>query len=382
MLLAGSGKPLLLDFGAARRVIGDMTHALTVILKPGYAPVEQYADVPGMTQGPWTDVYALGAVVYWVITGRTPPPSVGRMMRDSHVPLLDCAADRYSQGFLRAIDRALVVLPEARTQTIEAFRRDLGLTPQADPSPRRPVAWDDADATVIRPGGPGGHVTGMDQGGDSNRSSANRATDAQAATAAGPSAASHSAPSARQLRFDADAADTRTVQQPTPPIGHLDGAAIAAASEARARRWPVLLAWTIVGAIALSAGLWWLLEKPTAEPAASALQPSQTDTRPAPVPATAPEVSLTTPAPVAASQPATAPAPAPEPTEQQNAAPAATQAPLKKPAPSIQKAERPKTERRSNQSANDDECARVLERLSLGESSQELLERAKTMNCR
>ncbi len=61
LLLAGSGKPLLLDFGAARRVIGDMTQALTVILKPGYAPIEQYAEVPGMKQGPWTDVYALAA---------------------------------------------------------------------------------------------------------------------------------------------------------------------------------------------------------------------------------------------------------------------------------------------------------------------------------
>jgi serine/threonine protein kinase len=107
MLLAGSGRPLLLDFGAARRVIGDMTQALTVILKPGYAPVEQYAEVPGMKQGPWTDVYALAAVVYWSVTGKTPPPSVGRMLSDSWVPLAEAAAGHYSAPFLETIDRAL-----------------------------------------------------------------------------------------------------------------------------------------------------------------------------------------------------------------------------------------------------------------------------------
>jgi len=127
MMLAGSQRPLLLDFGAARRVIGDMTQALTVILKPGYAPIEQYAEIPGMRQGPWTDVYALAAVVYFAITGKTPPVSVGRMLSDSYQPLAQVAAGRYSPQFLEAVDRALLVRPEQRTQNIEAFRDDLGL---------------------------------------------------------------------------------------------------------------------------------------------------------------------------------------------------------------------------------------------------------------
>ena len=55
LLLADGGRPLLLDFGAARRVIGEATQALTAILKPGYAPVEQYAEIPGLKQGPWTE---------------------------------------------------------------------------------------------------------------------------------------------------------------------------------------------------------------------------------------------------------------------------------------------------------------------------------------
>jgi serine/threonine protein kinase len=139
ILLNTTGKPLLLDFGAARRVIGDMTQALTVILKPGYAPVEQYAEAPGMKQGAWTDVYALAATVHFAILGKTPPPSVGRLMRDSYVPLAQSAAGRYSPRFLEALDNALRVRPEERTPTIDALRADLGLAAQAPASRPMPL---------------------------------------------------------------------------------------------------------------------------------------------------------------------------------------------------------------------------------------------------
>jgi len=138
MMLAETNKPLLLDFGAARRVIGDMTQALTVILKPGYAPVEQYAEIPGMKQGPWTDVYALAAVVHYAITGRTPPPSVGRLLNDTYQPLAQAAAGRYSAPFLAAVDHALAVRPEARTQTVAQFRDEMGLDGHLPTSIRTP----------------------------------------------------------------------------------------------------------------------------------------------------------------------------------------------------------------------------------------------------
>ena len=135
ILILPDETPLLLDFGAARRVIGDMTQALTVILKPGYAPIEQYAEVPDMRQGPWTDLYALASVIYFAITGKAPVPSVARVMSDSLVPLAQSAAGRYGDSFLRAIDAALAVRPEQRPQNIAEFRRALGF-PEREPSTR------------------------------------------------------------------------------------------------------------------------------------------------------------------------------------------------------------------------------------------------------
>jgi serine/threonine protein kinase len=121
ILLTANG-PLLLDFGAARRVISDMTHALTVMLKPGYAPIEQYGDAASMAQGPWTDLYALGSVIYFAITGHSPITSVERVMGDPLPALANVAAGRYSASFLRAIDAALAVRPKDRPQSVAEFR--------------------------------------------------------------------------------------------------------------------------------------------------------------------------------------------------------------------------------------------------------------------
>ncbi len=127
LLLAGDERPVLIDFGAARQVIGDLTQTLTAILKPGYAPVEQYADSPEMVQGPWTDVYALAASMHYAITGATPPSAVGRLMQDTFVPLSSRPGLGYSRQFLSALDRALGVKPRERTASMTELRADLGL---------------------------------------------------------------------------------------------------------------------------------------------------------------------------------------------------------------------------------------------------------------
>jgi serine/threonine protein kinase len=127
LLVLPNEKPVLLDFGAARRVIGDMTQALTVFVKHSYAPIEQYAEMPELKQGAWTDIYTLAALVYLMITRKLPPPSVGRIVQDSYVPLTQCAAGRYSETLLAGIDKCLAVRPENRPQSIPEMRALLGI---------------------------------------------------------------------------------------------------------------------------------------------------------------------------------------------------------------------------------------------------------------
>jgi len=140
ILLEGSGRPVVLDFGAARRVITDKTQAITVILKPGYAPIEQYAEMPDMSQGAWTDVYALAAVMHVAVCGRAPPPSVARLLSDSYVPLAgnEILRQRYSLRLLQAIDAGLGVRPESRPQSMAEFRAalDLEVGHSVAPTPR------------------------------------------------------------------------------------------------------------------------------------------------------------------------------------------------------------------------------------------------------
>ncbi|TRX76778.1 protein kinase [Pseudomonas mangiferae] len=127
ILIQDDGTPVLLDLGSARRVLGDMQHALTVVVKPGYAPIEQYAEDLSVPQGPWTDIYAVGAVLYYAVTGSAPVASVSRMMKDTLEPLAKSARPGYSLEFLRAIDQTLALQPGARPQSIAELRALLGM---------------------------------------------------------------------------------------------------------------------------------------------------------------------------------------------------------------------------------------------------------------
>lgn len=136
ILLPPGELPVLLDFGAARRAIGDSTQTFTAILKPSYAPLEQYAEATAMRQGPWTDVYALGAVVYYLLRGAPPPPATARAVQDDG-PLLPARENPdMSPQFLAAIEWALAIRPADRPQSIAALRDVLEGRAAASPQGR------------------------------------------------------------------------------------------------------------------------------------------------------------------------------------------------------------------------------------------------------
>jgi non-specific serine/threonine protein kinase len=150
ILMRGNGKPVLLDLGAARLVIGGMTQALTTVLKPGYAPIEQYVDDGTMNQGPWTDVYGLGAVLYFLLTGGAPPQAVARMITDPLRTLATPDKIPVRPEFLEAVVKALAVRPDNRFQSVDELRDGLGWTEPLPIEPR--TTFSRVDAATLAAG--------------------------------------------------------------------------------------------------------------------------------------------------------------------------------------------------------------------------------------
>lgn len=117
-------KPILLDFGAARQVVVGRTRPLTMVLTVGFAPFEQYSKA--LKQGPYTDIYAMGAVLCYAITNAIPDAATDRKTNDGYVPLAKrLRGSEYSQPFLEAVDWALEFRSEDRPQTVAQWRTAL-----------------------------------------------------------------------------------------------------------------------------------------------------------------------------------------------------------------------------------------------------------------
>ncbi|WP_265530523.1 serine/threonine protein kinase [Sphingomicrobium marinum] len=140
IIVREDGSAVLIDFGSARFESGDATSTKVTFHTPPYAAIEQY--VKTYDQGPWTDIYALGVVLYECVTGEKPLEVLERMHGEDDTPLAERDLPGYSQEFLKAIDAAMVIRPGDRPQSVAQWLPLFsgGIEPA-----------DDGDATRIAP---------------------------------------------------------------------------------------------------------------------------------------------------------------------------------------------------------------------------------------
>jgi len=139
--LRRDGSPVLIDFGAARQAIGERGRNATGMVTPGYAPFEQY--LADDKQGPWSDIYALGATMYHCVTGVAPVASTERVAAvhagepDPMAGIGGTLKDRYSAAFLEAMRWMLQPMPMDRPQSVDQALAALGTATNDVPASER-----------------------------------------------------------------------------------------------------------------------------------------------------------------------------------------------------------------------------------------------------
>lgn len=135
IILREDGSPVLIDFGAARDFKERHSRSITAIAAPGYSPPEQYG--VGGRQGPWTDIYALGAIAYRCVTGNVPVDSLRRLRKDPLVPAVKAGSGKYDMDLLKAIDWMLQIEEGDRPASAAQLRDALWKNPEGQIKSRK-----------------------------------------------------------------------------------------------------------------------------------------------------------------------------------------------------------------------------------------------------
>lgn len=122
IMLCNDGRIKLLDFGAARFSDTDQERTRSIILKPGFAPPEQYQ--AKSKQGPWTDIYALCATVYRAITGVLPDESVNRVIEDTVQSPIQIYSD-IPERISNTVMKGMSIYPEIRFSNVDELKKAL-----------------------------------------------------------------------------------------------------------------------------------------------------------------------------------------------------------------------------------------------------------------
>ena len=122
IMLCNDGRIKLLDFGAARFSDADQERTRSIILKPGFAPPEQYQ--AKSKQGPWTDIYALCATVYRAITGVLPDESVNRVIEDTVQSPIQIYSD-IPERISNTVMKGMSIYPEIRFSNVDELKKAL-----------------------------------------------------------------------------------------------------------------------------------------------------------------------------------------------------------------------------------------------------------------
>jgi non-specific serine/threonine protein kinase len=261
ILVGLDGRPVLIDFGSARFDSGDATSTSVTFHTPPYAAIEQY--VKTYQQGPWTDIYALGVVLYECVAGEKPAEVLERLHGNADRKLSDGDWPGFSRSFLAAIDAAMTIRPDDRPSSISEW---LALFDRPDAEPAAPAPSDDDDdrtrittftasADQIRPVAP--PAPGFETKAEIRTSVPDTPSKAEF-TSAGMAT--------RGVRLDAKAAAPSAAPEPVPVV-----APPATAMQVPPKAKPLgLYAGVAAAVVALGVGGWYVLGAGSADTASTA----------------------------------------------------------------------------------------------------------------